>query len=148
MKCFMKSTGHRGSESHFGFFVTPAPPHLHTRLSYMLWCMTAVGQVNRKPIFPQLSAQPLRPQDPGQPHPKRWVIANSPLHVGGRELKRQELQELREKQNLADVLLSEVPGAVSQLALLWPRGTGKWRNGKHLKSESLFAFSLGEGFSL
>lgn len=43
--------------------------------------------------------------------------------MGGGNLVRQELQELREKQNLADVLVSEVSVAAGQHALLWPRGT-------------------------
>lgn len=45
------------------------------------------------------------------------------INMSSRALVRQETQELREKQNLADVLVSEVPVAVSQHALLWPRGT-------------------------
>lgn len=62
----------------------PSPPAHEVVLHALTHdSMTAVGQVNRKPIFPQISAQPLRLEDPGQPHPKRRAIANSRLPACG-----------------------------------------------------------------
>lgn len=60
--------------------------------------------------------------------------------MGGMDLVRQELQELREKPNL----VSEVPVAVSQHALLWPRGTEGMES--TLKGELVLFSSWEKGF--
>ena len=119
------------------WILTLTPPDLHTKLSYVLPTHDCCGQVNRKPLFPQFSSQP-----PNTTRPRPWsycqhhhhpLTATTSLHWKyGRHMVRQELQELREKQNLAAVL---VPVAVSQ-GSLWPRRT--WRNGKHLKGVMCF----------
>lgn len=112
--------------------------HLHVKLPYVPCCLTGTVQVSRKPPFSLLSACSPRTASLSSTSASMW---NSPQHPPA-------LQELRGKQNLADVLVSEVPVAVSQLALLWPTGTWKWRNGKHLKGRIWFVFFLGEGFFL
>lgn len=60
--------------------------------------------------------------------------------MGGRDLVTQKLQELREKQNL----VSEVPVAVGQHALLRPRGTEGMES--TLKGGLVLFSSWGKGF--
>lgn len=119
-------------------YTRPSPP-AH-ELSHVHWCMTVAGKRTGSHCSPSFLPSLLRPQDPN-----RGAIANTPLHWKyGRHMVRQELQELREKRHLADAL---VPVAVGQRAL-WPRGTWKGRNGKHLKGRTCLVFFLGKGFSL
>lgn len=127
-KCLMKSTRQSWFWASFEFWHLPL---LTCTWSYHMcsnaWLLWASEQ---KALFPQFSSQPLKTT-----RPRPWSYCQHPpsLHWKyGKHMVRQELQELREKQNLADVL---VPVAVSQ-GSLWPSRT--WRNGKHLKGVTCF----------
>lgn len=151
MKCFTKSTGHSWLWGSFGIHLhrhSSPPAHEVVICALVHICY---GASDQKAIIPQLSAQPLRPQarstETQTPNVKLLPTPSYVVNTGGRDLERQELQELKVKQNLADVLVSEAPVAVGQL-VLWPKRTWKWRNGKHLKGRTHFVFFLGEGFSL
>lgn len=133
-----------GFEGHFEFFFTVSAPRMHIKLSSIPQCLTVVVQVNRKPPFPQLSAYPLKTARLRSTVTQTWSYHPSIVHKGSWELERWEFQELRQKQNLADVLVSEVPMAVSQLTLLWTRGAWKWGNEKHLNGKTYLLF-LPEG---
>ena len=105
MECFMNSTGHSWLWGSFRILLYTNPSHLHTRLSYMLWCMTFVSKWTESHFPLSFLPSSLRPLDPSQPRPKGEAPANALciINMGGRDLVRQELQELREKQSLANV---------------------------------------------